>query len=513
MNGAESLVRTLLACGVDTCFANPGTSEMHFVAALDRVSGMRCVLGLFEGVVTGAADGYARIAGKPAATLLHCGPGLANGLANLHNAYRAASPVINLIGDQATHHRQYDAPLTADTEGWARPLSCWTRTVADAAEVGAAAAAAVQAARSGAGGIASLILPSDACWNEGGIEARPLPMARPTKVAPAAVQQAARLLRNGTPTLLLLAGAALEQQPLDSAWRIARASSARLLSTTSNARVARGRGRHAVERLPYFGDVARANLAEIGQLILVGTPPPATFFAYPGKPPRPYPEDARVHVLARPDEDLADALQRLAEELGASDRAALAADAGELSPASGAISSAAVAQSLAALLPEDAVVVDESVSFGHAFYPGTVNAAPHDWLQVTGGAIGDGLPLALGAAIAAPRRRVVALQADGSAMYTPQALWSMARERLDVTVVLLANRKYAILQHELAGVGARAGRVALDMLDIGNPDLDWVRIATGMGVEAARAEDMESFNRLFAAANRRRGPFLIELVI
>ncbi|WP_435608881.1 acetolactate synthase large subunit [Pseudomonas knackmussii] len=514
MNGAESLVRTLLACGVDTCFANPGTSEMHFVAALDRVPGMRCVLGLFEGVVTGAADGYARIAGKPAATLLHCGPGLANGLANLHNAYRAASPVINLIGDQATHHRQYDAPLTSDVEGWARQLSLWTRSVNHAEEVGPAAAAAVQAARSGQGGIASLILPSDVCWNEGGITASALPAVPPSKVAPSAVQQAARLLRNGTPTLLLLAGAALEQPALESAWRIASASSARLLSTTSNARVARGRGRYAVERLPYFGDVARASLAEIGQLILIGTPPPATFFAYPGKSPRPYPESAQVHVLARPDEDLADALQRLAEELGAASCVTpRSVQLGELRPAEGTISSAAVAQSLAALLPDDAIVIDESVSFGHAFYPGTVHAAPHDWLQVTGGAIGDGLPLALGAAIAAPRRRVVALQADGSAMYTPQALWSMAREGLDVTVVLLANRKYAILQHELAGVGAQAGRVAIDMLDIGNPDLDWVRIATGMGVEAVRAEDMASFNSLFAAANQRRGPFLIELVI
>lgn len=513
VNGAESLVRTLLACGVDTCFANPGTSEMHFVAALDRIPGMRCVLGLFEGVVTGAADGYARIAGKPAAALLHCGPGLANGLANLHNARRANTPVVNLIGDQATHHRPFDAPLTADTEGWARPVSVWTRTATCAASVGAAAAAAVQAACAVPGGVASLILPSDVCWNAGGQVAVPrLPIPVP-RVAADAVRHAAHVLRTGMPTVLLLAGRALEQDALAAAHRIAAATGATLMSTTSNARIARGRGRFSVERLPYFGDAARAKLAGIANLILVGSPTPVTFFAYPDKSPRPYPDDAAIHVLARPEEDLTHALVCLADELGAPRIEVPAAGPIDKQLGTGAITSQAVAQTLTALLPEQAIVVDESVTFGIAFYPGTVQAAPHDWLQVTGGAIGDGLPLALGAAVAAPQRRVVALQADGSGMYTPQALWSMARERLDVTVVILANRKYAILQHELSAVGAHAGKTAMDMLDIGNPDLDWVKIANGMGVEAARADSMDQFNDLFASANQRRGPFLIELVI
>ncbi|WP_218585667.1 acetolactate synthase large subunit [Pseudomonas izuensis] len=513
MNGAESLVQTLLDGGVDTCFANPGTSEMHFVAALDRIPGMHCVLCLFEGVVTGAADGYARIKGKPAATLLHCGPGLANGLANLHNAKRANTPVVNIIGDQATYHRPFDAPLTADTEGWARPVSVWTRTATTAASVGTAAATAIQAASAAPGGVASLILPSDVCWDAGGQVAKPLAPIPTPKVAPDMVAQMARVLRSGQPTLLLLAGRALEQDALGSAHRIAAATDARLLSTTMNPREARGRGRLAVERLPYFGDMARAKLAGIANVILVGTSVPATFFAYPGKSPRPYPDDAVVHVLARPEEDLADALARLADELNAPPLTSTAARPANPEPGSGVISSQAVAQSLNALLPENAIVVDESVSFGHAFYPGTLNAAPHDWLQVTGGAIGDGLPMALGAAIAAPDRRVVALQADGSGMYTVQALWSMAREKLDVTIVVLANRKYAILQHELASVGATTGKTALDMLDIGNPDLDWVQLANGMGVAAARADTMEQFNEFFAQANRTPGPFLIELVI
>lgn len=512
MNGAESLVKTLLASGVDTCFANPGTSEMHFVAALDRIPGMRCVLGLFEGVVTGAADGYARMADKPAATLLHCGPGLANGLANLHNARRANTPVVNIVGDQATYHRPLDAPLTADTEGWARPVSVWTRTATRAASVGADAAAAVQAARGAPGGVATLVLPSDVCWDAGGRVAAPLPDLPVPKVSPDAVQQAARVLRSGQPTLVVLAGAALREAALADAHRIAAATDARLITPMSNARVARGRGRLAVERIPYSGEAARTRLAGIRNVILVGAPPPVTFFAYPGQSPRPYPEDAVIHVLARPEEDLGEALARLADELGAP-KVQPSAGGPRAEIARGAVTSEAVAQTLTALLPEQAVVVEESVSFGRAFYPGTVHAAPHDWLQLTGGAIGDGLPLATGAAVAVPGRRVVALQADGSGMYTLQSLWTMARERLDVTVVVLANLKYAILLGELAGVGANPGKTALDMLDLGNPDLDWVKLANGMGVEAARAADMESFADLFRSANQRKGPFLIELVI
>lgn len=514
MNGAESLVKTLLASGVDTCFANPGTSEMHFVAALDRIPGMRCVLGLFEGVVTGAADGYARMADKPAATLLHCGPGLANGLANLHNARRAQTPIVNIIGDQATYHRPFDAPLTADTEGWARPVSVWTRTATHAASVGADAAVAVQAAKGAPGGVASLILPSDVCWDEGGKVAAPLPALPVPKVSPDAVQNAARILRSGQPTLIVLAGSALREGVLADAHRIAAATDARLITPMSNSRVTRGQGRLAIDRIPYSGDAARQKLAGIRNVILVGATTPVTFFAYPGKSPRPFPEDANIHVLARPEEDLGEAVARLADELGArSATLPSAAPAARVEAARGAITSEAVAQSLTALLPEQAVVVEESVSFGRAFYPGTVHAAPHDWLQLTGGAIGAGLPLATGAAIAAPDRRVVALQADGSGMYTLQSLWTMAREKLDVTIVLLANRKYAILLGELAGVGANPGKTALDMLDIGNPDLDWVKMANGMGVEAARADTMDAFNDLFASANQRKGPFLIELVI
>jgi acetolactate synthase-1/2/3 large subunit len=513
MNGAESLVHTLLKSGVDTCFSNPGTSEMHFVAALDRIPGMRCVLGLFEGVVTGAADGYARMAGKPAATLLHCGPGLANGLANLHNARRAATPIVNIVGDQATYHRPLDAPLTADTEGWARGVSGWVRTAMDVKTVGADAAAAVQASRIAPGQIATLILPSDTSWNEGGIIAEPLPAVPAPLAAPSQIDQAAAILRRGGPGIvLLLGGTALGEKGLALAHRISAATGCRLVAQGSNGRMARGQGRIPVDRVPYVVDVAVKAMAGTRQLILAGSRKPVTFFAYPNKAQTSIPEGAEIQVLARPEQDIVEALERLADAIGAP--AVAKSDNGPRpEPARGALTPEAVAATVGALMPEDAVIADESVSFGRGFFANTKAAPPHDWLNVTGGAIGGGPPLATGAAIGASGRRVINLQADGSAMYTVQALWTQAREKLDVTTVLLSNRKYAILLGELANVGANPGRTALDMLDLGNPDIDWPKLANGMGVEAARTDTAEGFADLLAHSLKRSGPFLIELLV
>jgi acetolactate synthase-1/2/3 large subunit len=511
MNGAESLVRTLIANDVDTCFANPGTSEMHFVAALDRVPGIRCVLALFENVATGAADGYARIARKPAATLLHCGPGLANGLSNLHNARRARVPIVNIVGDQATYHRPLDPPLTADTEGWARSVSSWTRVAQRAETVGSDAAAAVSAARSRSE-IATLILPSDASWNDGGIPAGRAPVTPPSPVAPDTISSCARALRSGEPVAIMIGGAALEQTGLEEAYRIATATGAKLLGPTFNRLIQRGRGRRPIKLLPYLIDNAIATLADIRHLILVGCPAPVGFFAYPGKPNSLLPPGATVHVLARPEEAAVQALTALATELSVP-IAPPPPRSHSPEPASGPMTSAAVAQTLAALIPEGAIVVDEGVSFGFAFYPGTYEAAPHDWLQVCGGSIGEGLPLATGAATAAPGRRVINLEGDGSALYTVQSLWTQAREALDVTTVILSNRKYAILEAELNKVGATPGPTALALLDLRKPDLNWVDLARGQGVEAAQAQTLEQLADLLTMSNRRKGPFLIELVL
>jgi acetolactate synthase-1/2/3 large subunit len=512
MNGAESLVRTLLASGVDVCFANPGTSEMHFVAALDRVPGMRCVLGLFEGVVAGAADGYARMADKPAATLLHCGPGLANGLANFHNARRANVPLVSIVGDQATYHKPLDPLLAADTDGFANAVSRWVRTARTSAEVGVEAAAAVTASRAAPGGIATLILPSDASWSEGGAVAPAQLVQPPRKVDEAAIAGAIRALRSGEPAMILLAGKSLRASATADASRVAAATGARISGETFNTRVERGRGRATVPRIPYPIDAAVEFLAGIRHLILVNARDPVAFFAYPGKPGRLLPADASVHVLAAPEEDGPDALARLADALGAPAFAPPPSGALPAAP-KGAVTPEAFATALTALLPENAIVADEGLTFGFAVYPNTHGAVPHDWLQLTGGAIGDGLPMATGAAIGAPGRRVVTLQGDGSALYTVQALWTQARERLDVTTVMFSNRRYEILFDELTNVGAQSGAASRVLFDLGNPDLDWLAIARGFGVEAARADTMEQFADIFTAANRRRGPFLIDLAI
>ncbi len=514
MNGAESLVRTLVGGGVEVCFANPGTSEMHFVAALDRVEGMRCVLGLFEGVVTGAADGYARMSEKPAATLLHLGPGMANGLANIHNANKASTPMVNIVGDHATYHRRYDAPLTTDIETAARPFSRWVKTSPDAQSVAADGAAAIVAARTPPGQIATLILPADTAWNEGSGPAPVPPPPQPGAVSPEAVAEAARVLHSGEPALLLLTGRALREEGLDLAGRIAAKTGSRLMAQGSNARTQRGRGRVFVERVPYVVDQAVKVLSGLKHVVLVGAKMPVAFFAYPDKPSLLSPPDCRGHVLAGLDEDLIGALAALADELGAHAASPAAVDDPPPGLADGAITPNALGASLAALLPENAIVVDEAVTTGRGFFAPTRSAAPHDWLSNMGGSIGMGMPVATGAAVACPDRKVVALEGDGSGMYTLQALWTQAREGLDVTTLLFSNRSYAILRGELANVGAgNPGRKALDMLDLGHPDLDWVGLARGMGVPGARVATMEEFNRRLAEGLGAPGPFLVEVAL
>jgi acetolactate synthase-1/2/3 large subunit len=486
---------------------------MHFVAALDRIPGMRCVLGLFEGVVTGAADGYARAAGKPAATLLHCGPGLANGLANLHNARRASTPIVNIVGDQATYHRPNDAPLTADTEGWARGVSAWVRTAMDVNTVGADAAAAVQAAQIAPGQIATLILPSDTSWNEGGVVAGPLPRLPTPLAAPGQIDEAVSALRSGAGAgvVLLIGHGGLSERSLELAHRIEVATGCRVMSDTAG-RMARGQGRLAPPAVPYVVDDAVRAMASTRHLILCAARKPVTFFAYPGKPTSSLPEQAEVHVLARTEQDPVDALERLADALGAPK--ANSPDNGPRPEIGrGALTPESFASTLGALLPEGAIIANESITYGRGLPAFTKAAAPHDWMSVVGGAIGGGMPLATGAAVGAPGRRVINVQADGSAMYTVQALWTQARERLDVTTVILSNRKYQILLGELANVGANPGRTALEMMDLGNPDLNWQKMAEAMGVEAARTGTVEGFADLLAGSIGRSGPFLIELLI
>ena len=515
MNGAERLIKNLVDAGVDTCFANPGTSEMHLVAALDRVPGMHCVLALFEGVATGAADGYARIAGKPAATLLHLGPGLGNGLANLHNAKKAHTPMINIVGDHATWHRQYDAPLTADIEGIATPVSDWVHTCGAASMVGADTRAAIAASTKGAGGIATLILPADCAWSEStdNAPAQPgVPAAGP--VSASHIAAAARILQGRGNRALFIGDSALRDPGLSIAARIAARTKARLMGPTSAARAERGAGRPIVTRIPYPVDSAVALTSDLHSAVFCGMADPVAFFAYPGKPSLILPDECERFTLAARDDDLTATLLALESLLDAQDAEVSIERRSSYAPNNGPLTLENLGKSLAAQIPENAILVDEAISSGFVLLPLLRGAAKHDHLQLTGGAIGDGLPMALGAAIAAPDRQTVCLQADGSGMYSLQALWSMAREKTNVIIVILANRTYETLYGELQKVGVNtAGPNAKSMLDLGNPIINWVSLANGMGVPGEQCADTKHFNTVFAHAKTQSGPYLIEAVL
>lgn len=512
MNGAEALLHTLIASGVDVCFANPGTSEMQLVAAIDANPGMRPILGLFEGVVTGAADGYGRMADKPAATLLHLGSGFSNGMANLHNAKRAFTPIVNIVGDHATYHLPLDAPLTSDVAGHTALCSGWSRVAASADSLAQDGAEAVAAAQ--AGQIASLVVPADFAWSPA--KTGPAnPVAAETRPQPdqAAVERAIAALKSGEPVCLFLGGLALREEGLALAHRISAASGARVITEVFPARIQRGRGRFAPERLPYLGEFAQEHLKGLKHMVLVGAKAPVSFFAYPEKPGELWPEDCAVVEAASQQQDTIAALEAIADGLDAT-----AAPTPDTTPLpdmpEGPLTAEAVGAIVANLLPTDAIVSDEANTSGVFSYGMFDGAAPHDWLTLTGGAIGQGLPVAVGAAVACPERKVINLQADGSAMYTNQSLWTMAREQLDVCTIIYRNNSYAILNLELMRVGVEnPGAGAKAMLELDKPELDWVNIAQGMGVEASSADSIEAFKAQFTAAMEARGPRLIEVVI
>jgi acetolactate synthase I/II/III large subunit len=513
-NGAQALIRTLVGSGVRTCFTNPGTSEMHFVAALDSVPEMRAVLALFEGVATGAADGYGRMADAPGATLLHLGPGLGNGLANLHNARRARTPLVNIVGDHATYHTQYDAQLQSDIETVARNVSKWVRTTQSPGEVARDAAEAVAAALGPPGQVATLILPADVSWSEGAEETAPIAVVNAPGASEQAVDAVAQALRGRGRTALLLGGRALREPGLMAAARIAAATGAKLFAETFPARLERGAGLPALERIAYVPELAAVQLDGLKHLILVDAKAPVSFFAYPEKKSYLVPEGCQVHELTEPEADVVGSLEALVEALGASSATAAVQEPSRPEPAGGPLSAEGACQTIGAVLPEGAIVSDEAVTSGATLPVQTAGAPRHDWLTLTGGAIGQGLPLAVGAAVACPDRPVLALQADGSAMYTIQALWTMAREQLNVTVVIFNNRSYSILNVELARVRANgAGPKATAQLDLSGPDLDFTHIAVGMGVPARRVETGEQLAQAIQQAVAEPGPQLIEVVV
>jgi acetolactate synthase-1/2/3 large subunit len=518
MNGAESLVRTLIAGGVDTCFTNPGTSEIHIVEALDRLPEMRCVLGLFEGVVTGAADGYARMAEKPACTLLHLGPGLANGLANLHNARRAQVPIVNLVGQHTPDHLRYDTPLTSDIEGIARPFSKWLRTSLSSGNISRDVLEAITAARTAPGQIATLIVPADVAWSKLSLSesagVAPVPSLPQTPLpASGNIARAVAMLRSGLRSAILLDGNALYGKGLATAGQIAASTGAKLLAPYPITRLERGAGIPAVERVQYVLEQAVEQLKEFRQLILVGTRAPVAYFASPGKSAVLTSEECDIHTLANPGEDYVGALEALADEVSLRGKSSAAEkNLGRPEAPTGVITLQGLASAVGALLPENCIVVDESMTSGRGMMAATRGAPPHEWLGNTGGSIGIALPLAVGAAVACPDRPVLCLSADGSSMYTLQALWTMAREGLNVTTVVFANRDYAVLKREFSYLGVGApGKRALDMFEIGRPDLNWVSLAKGMGVPGTRVSSLDGFAKALRAGFESGGPNLIEV--
>ncbi|WCE41431.1 acetolactate synthase large subunit [Brevibacterium sp. BDJS002] len=534
MNGAESLLETLGHNGIEVCFANPGTSEMHFVAALDRQPHVRGVLGLFEGVVTGAADGYSRMLDKPAATLLHLGPGAANGLSSLHNALRARASMVNIIGDHAGYHRSLDAPLTSDIEGAVRPFSNWVRTSPSANSIAKDAADAIGYSLSGQ--ISSLILPADTAWNTADEYTQPVNAVASTPIAidPAEVAaSAARLRASGRRTAILLGGRALRSAQLETAAQIAEATGATLLAETFAARTERGAGRPAVTKIPYPVEPSVELLKDFDALILIDAKPPVAFFAYPDKPSVLTAPGTTFFTLSPIGADSSEALEALREcvGVGPSSRGSGSSDIAhsadlelvrsthraEFAPAqmpSGTITVGKLAAWLSGAIPENAIVLDESITTGRDFYDQTAGSHPHDYLGGTGGSIGWALPVGVGAAISSPDRKAIVLESDGSGMYNPQALWTYAREQLDVVVLIFANRKYQILRNEMSNVGVPDfGPKAESLLDIGNPAIDWVSLSHGMGVPASRVETIEELDRDFRAGLADSGPRLIEVLV
>jgi acetolactate synthase-1/2/3 large subunit len=514
MNGAECLMQTARDAGIDVCFANPGTTEMPLVAAMDSVPGFRAILGLFEGVCTGAADGYGRMTDRAAMTLLHLGPGLANGIANLHNARRAGSPVVNLVGDHTTSHLPYDAPLTSDILSLARPVSGWVHANGSAKELAADFAAAVEAAVGPPSQVSTLIIPADCQWEaaEGPVSIRP-PVG--PRVDGARVDAAARALRAAERATLLLGGRALRETGLRAAARVAAVTGARLLCETFPARQERGRELPRLERLPYFPERAIGALSGVDALILAGARDPVATFGYPNTESRLAPPDAVVAELSGRGEDPAAGLEELADALAAPPEPPIGPPA-ELpnTPGGSSLDPAAIGALLARAQPEHAIVVDEGATSSLPYSFAADAAPPHTTLGLTGGAIGQGLPVAVGAAVACPDRKVIALQADGGGLYTPQALWTQAREGLDITTLICSNRRYRILQIELRRAGiAEPGANARALTDLSHPEIDWVALGRSLGVPSARADSAADLARELDRAIAAPGPHLIEMVL
>ena len=515
MNGARSLIQSLLNAGVEVCFANPGTSEMHLVQAMDAEPAFRGVLCLFEGVCTGAADGYARIAGKPAVTLLHLGPGLGNGIANLHNARRAASPIINLVGNHTLDHEALDAPLTSDIETLAKNVSSWIKTDSTAESLAAdglaALAAVMQKAPGSKGQIATLIIPADACWGPASMMAPNVPVI--PGIAKTNADLAQIVGRLTASSLILLDKDGLLPAAREAAAKIAKHVGCRVATTAFPARIDSGPGSPVIERLPYFPEQVQKALQGVDHILLAGAGEPVSFFAYPETPSKLAPVGCALQVLAAGHEDVAGALQALMTELNAGSAAPDRYETAVFDVPTWKISTRGVATLIAQKMPEGSILCGDSGGGAAVLQPAQQSKA-HTWLNLTGGSIGQGGPAAVGAAIAAPNTQVFALLGDGASMYTIQALWTQARERLSVITVIFNNQRYGILETEYLRLGVNEiGQHAGALFDLSEPSIHLADLASSLGVVGHRVDTCEAFQTVLDEALQRVGPTLIEVML
>lgn len=512
--GAQHILTGLSDAGIELIFTNPGTTEIYFVDALGKVPIPRPVLTLTEAVAAGAADGAARIGGQPTALLLHLGPGLANAIAYLHNAKRAHSPIVVVVGDHSQGVANQDPPLASDIDSLAHTFSKAVIHVTQHEHPRHSAARAGYIAVDATPGIVTLIVPSDLSWSEtNDIPRLQRPPRTPLNTPESTLERASAALIEPDGTAVIVGGDLLRTEGQETLERLTRCQNLTVWANTFPARMDRGYGRPRVRRLPYLPEMAIAALENTRRVVIAGGANPVPFFGYPHLPDRLVTEECEIITLTSDPSAAPSSIAALmpnAEELtllGSThiEPATKDDDNAALNPAN-------FASVVAELLPADTIVVDESNTLGLNLEEATANAAAHTWLPaLTGGAIGHGLGMAIGAALAAPERRVLALIADGSSLYTPQALWTHASETLNITTVILSNRSYGILNFELHRLGSEAETEgAKRLLSLSPPSIDHIRLATGFGVPAARASTVGELIDALTSAWLSRGPSLIE---
>ena len=511
MNASDALIKTLINNGAEVVFANPGTSEMHLVAAIDNHPEIRPVLGLFEGVVSGAADGYARMSGKSAVNLLHLGPGLGNSFANIHNANKALSPMLNIVGDHATYHLKYNAPLTSDLDNLAKSVSDWVGRSSSVDDLCNLGNEAWQMANLFPGQISTLIVPADCAWGEykGKIPA-PFKTRSPLKIDDSLVPKSIEILKRKN-SILFIGGKFLDEKCIKLAGQISSTTGCRIVTDTFVSRIRRGAGLPKVEQVPYFSEMAEEFLKNTSGVVFLGTNAPVSFFAYPGKKSYLLSEETEILELCTPGQDGLSALQALSDESDASSiNKELIQEKITEYPTKGKLDSLSIGPLIGALIPEESIISDEAATSSLLVTPHTLGSKPLDWLSLTGGSIGQGLPLAVGAAIAEPDRPVITLHGDGGAMYTIQALWTQARESLNITNIIFVNNSYEILKIEMDRVGAvKTGDRAESMFSLKDPKINWLKLSQSLGVPGFEPSTIEEFTKVFTHSTKNPGPSLI----